>query len=306
MDVKCVNKFKVCHGSLYVMWLVDEPREFNLPTLPQRRITYVTEKLPVKYGIHSEEADKCIKLRAVKEKDFHTRFYVTYGTFVHAMCLANPKPSQQQRCHGNLLTSRTGGGSAGIDNYRLQIYNMADRATPTNEAEKRSGGRRIGIDSVDVPKDSRMRRSLNKRIRIVSLVSQHVDAKQKAFCVLSLAEHRSIIRDSACFAVSTILDRKLYRRKHSKRKVSDLKCRTHSRGISESPRKSIRQASVQLNIPPTTVHTVLHKRLRLRAYNLQLHQMITPNDKLERKRFAETMLDKVDDDDISNSSLFLR
>ncbi|KAJ4435559.1 hypothetical protein ANN_18175 [Periplaneta americana] len=56
-------------------------------------------------------------------------------------------------------------------------------------------------------------------------------------------------------------------------------------------------ASVQLNIPPTTVHTVLHKRLRLRAYKLQLHQMITPNDKLERKRFAETMLDKVDDDD---------
>ncbi|KAJ4435948.1 hypothetical protein ANN_18571 [Periplaneta americana] len=48
--------FKVCHGSLYaVMWLADEPREFNLPTLPQRRITYVPEKLPSKYGVHSEE-----------------------------------------------------------------------------------------------------------------------------------------------------------------------------------------------------------------------------------------------------------
>ncbi|KAJ4426819.1 hypothetical protein ANN_26618 [Periplaneta americana] len=44
------------HGSLYdVMWLADEPREFNLPTLPQRRITYVPEKLPSKYGVHSEE-----------------------------------------------------------------------------------------------------------------------------------------------------------------------------------------------------------------------------------------------------------
>ncbi|KAJ4436389.1 hypothetical protein ANN_19021 [Periplaneta americana] len=51
----CVQ-FKVCHCSLYVvMWLVDEPREFNLPTLPQRRITYVPEKLPSKYGVHSEE-----------------------------------------------------------------------------------------------------------------------------------------------------------------------------------------------------------------------------------------------------------
>ncbi|KAJ4426412.1 hypothetical protein ANN_27226 [Periplaneta americana] len=33
----------------------DEPREFNLPTFPQRRITYVQEKLPGKYGVHSEE-----------------------------------------------------------------------------------------------------------------------------------------------------------------------------------------------------------------------------------------------------------
>ncbi|KAJ4435073.1 hypothetical protein ANN_23647 [Periplaneta americana] len=49
-------QFKVCHGSLYVViWLADEPREFNLPTLPQRRITYALEKLPSKYGVHSEE-----------------------------------------------------------------------------------------------------------------------------------------------------------------------------------------------------------------------------------------------------------
>ncbi|KAJ4437734.1 hypothetical protein ANN_17880 [Periplaneta americana] len=85
--------------------------------------------------------------------------------------------------------------------------------------------------------------------------------------------------------------------KHSKRKVSDENVERIREAFQRSPRKSIRQASVQLNIPPTTVHTVLHKRLRLRAYKLQLHQMITPNDKLERKRFAETMLDKVDDDD---------
>ncbi|KAJ4433995.1 hypothetical protein ANN_16314 [Periplaneta americana] len=49
-------QFKVCQYSLYaVMWLVDEPREFNLPTYPQRCITYVPEKLPSKYGVHSEE-----------------------------------------------------------------------------------------------------------------------------------------------------------------------------------------------------------------------------------------------------------
>ncbi|KAJ4432048.1 hypothetical protein ANN_20662 [Periplaneta americana] len=50
------SKFKVCYGSLHVvMWLADEPREFNLPTSPQRRITYMQEKLPTKYGVHSEE-----------------------------------------------------------------------------------------------------------------------------------------------------------------------------------------------------------------------------------------------------------
>ncbi|KAJ4429724.1 hypothetical protein ANN_21928 [Periplaneta americana] len=51
-----LKAFKMCHGSLYaVMWLADEPREFNLPTLPQRCITYEAEKLPSKYGVHSEE-----------------------------------------------------------------------------------------------------------------------------------------------------------------------------------------------------------------------------------------------------------
>ncbi|KAJ4439433.1 hypothetical protein ANN_07557 [Periplaneta americana] len=34
---------------------VDEPREFNLPTSPKRRNTYMQEKLPTKYGVHSEE-----------------------------------------------------------------------------------------------------------------------------------------------------------------------------------------------------------------------------------------------------------
>ncbi|KAJ4428783.1 hypothetical protein ANN_25776 [Periplaneta americana] len=40
-------------GSLKA--ISDEPREFNLPTLPQKYITYEVEKLPTKYGVHSEE-----------------------------------------------------------------------------------------------------------------------------------------------------------------------------------------------------------------------------------------------------------
>ncbi|PSN54492.1 hypothetical protein C0J52_05538 [Blattella germanica] len=144
--------------------------------------------------------------------------------------------------------------------------------------------------------------------------------QQKAFCVLSLAELISIICVQHLFrrqynlipreAVPTYVsimkwDRQLRETgsllsnagKPSKRKVSDENVERIRKAFQRNPRKSIRQDSVQLNIPPTKVHTVLHKRLRLRAYKLQLHQKITPNDKLERKRFAETMLDKVDDDD---------
>ncbi|KAJ4445155.1 hypothetical protein ANN_06956 [Periplaneta americana] len=41
--------------GLWTHFTADEPRQFILPTLPQRRITYVPEKLPSKYGVHSEE-----------------------------------------------------------------------------------------------------------------------------------------------------------------------------------------------------------------------------------------------------------
>ncbi|KAJ4439537.1 hypothetical protein ANN_07661 [Periplaneta americana] len=51
----------------------DEPREFNLPTLPQRRITYEREKLPSKYGVHSEEY---LPIRTL-EKNILRSFHIT-------------------------------------------------------------------------------------------------------------------------------------------------------------------------------------------------------------------------------------
>ncbi|KAJ4438080.1 hypothetical protein ANN_14019 [Periplaneta americana] len=62
-------QFEVCHGSLYaVMWLADEPREFNLPTLLQRCIIYEAEKLPSKYSVHSEEFQCHIGATTILEK----------------------------------------------------------------------------------------------------------------------------------------------------------------------------------------------------------------------------------------------
>jgi len=61
-----------------------------------------------------------------------------------------------------------------------------------------------------------------------------------------------------------------------------------------NPRKSIRRASKQLQIPRSTIHKVLHRKLRLTAYKVQLLQALKPEDKPQRKEFAVLMLDRLD------------
>ena len=64
-----------------------------------------------------------------------------------------------------------------------------------------------------------------------------------------------------------------------------------------SPMKSIRTAARQLEIPPTTVHKVLHKRLRLYAYKVQMLPRLQPNDQPKRKKFADNMLPRISEDE---------
>jgi hypothetical protein len=52
------------------------------------------------------------------------------------------------------------------------------------------------------------------------------------------------------------------------------------------PRKSIRRASRELRIPRATVHDIVHKRLRLRAYKTQLVQKLRENYKPVCHTFA--------------------
>ena len=63
-----------------------------------------------------------------------------------------------------------------------------------------------------------------------------------------------------------------------------------------SPRKSVRVASNELAIPRSTVHKVLHKRLRLHAYKLQIVQALKPDDRPRRAAFAEKILQRIGDD----------
>jgi hypothetical protein len=63
-----------------------------------------------------------------------------------------------------------------------------------------------------------------------------------------------------------------------------------------SLRKSIRRASHDLHIPWFTVHDVVHKILRLRAYKIQLVQKLRENDKPVCHTFALEMSSWLDGD----------
>ena len=67
--------------------------------------------------------------------------------------------------------------------------------------------------------------------------------------------------------------------------------------FSRSPIKCIRTAARELELPPTTVHKVQHKKLRLYAYKVQMLQRLHPNDKPKRKEFADNMLQRISEDE---------
>ncbi|GBM05117.1 hypothetical protein AVEN_124310-1 [Araneus ventricosus] len=67
--------------------------------------------------------------------------------------------------------------------------------------------------------------------------------------------------------------------------------------FTRSPRKSTRQAAVQLHMPHTTIWNVLHNRLHLNAYKVQIVQALHPNDKPRRFEFAEQILTRLEDDE---------
>ena len=63
--------------------------------------------------------------------------------------------------------------------------------------------------------------------------------------------------------------------------------------FSRSPHKSIRQTSRELGVPRSTVHDIVHKHLRLRAYELQLLHHSKPDDHRKRTDFAFEMLSRI-------------
>ena len=70
-----------------------------------------------------------------------------------------------------------------------------------------------------------------------------------------------------------------------------------------SPKKSVRKASCEFEIPVSTVWKVLRKRLQLRPYRLQLLQALKPTDHGLRANFITEVLFH-DDDDILDHVVF--
>ncbi|KAJ4447239.1 hypothetical protein ANN_09243 [Periplaneta americana] len=56
-----------------------------------------------------------------------------------------------------------------------------------------------------------------------------------------------------------------------------------------SPRKSLRRASRELQVPKSTLQRIVHKRLKLYSYKVQLMQRLEPDDKPKRMKFANTI-----------------
>ena len=100
---------------------------------------------------------------------------------------------------------------------------------------------------------------------------------------------------------NSILDRKRSGRPSIDEKTDD----AVPIALHRSPRKSICVASNEVSIPQSTVHKVLHKRLGLHAYKLQIFQALKPDDHPRRAAFAEEILQRINDDNnYLNSVIF--
>ncbi|GFV64798.1 DUF4817 domain-containing protein [Trichonephila clavipes] len=100
--------------------------------------------------------------------------------------------------------------------------------------------------------------------------------QQKVHCVLWLTEFKSVTR----------VQRYLRRERNNDTPTS--------KSIHEAEsRWSIRQASNELQIPRSTAYDIVHKRLRLRAYKLQLLHLLKLKDHSARLEFSTEMMNRI-------------
>ncbi|KAJ4433698.1 hypothetical protein ANN_16009 [Periplaneta americana] len=79
-------------------------------------------------------------------------------------------------------------------------------------------------------------------------------------------------------------------------RVSEERVAAVRQAYERSPRKSVRQAARELQMPKSTVHKILHRSLGFHAYKLQLVHELKPDDGNKRQAFAIDMLQHIDED----------
>jgi len=78
--------------------------------------------------------------------------------------------------------------------------------------------------------------------------------------------------------------------------VSDENVDDVRESFQRSPGKSARRASNELRVPQSTVVKILHKRLKLYAYEVQIVQSLLPDDGPRRAAFATEIRRRIDED----------
>lgn len=79
-------------------------------------------------------------------------------------------------------------------------------------------------------------------------------------------------------------------------RVSEERVAAVRQAYERSPRKSVRQAGRELQMPKSTVHKILRRSLSFHAYKLQLVHELKPDDGNKRQEFATDMLQHIVDD----------
>lgn len=138
--------------------------------------------------------------------------------------------------------------------------------------------------------------------------------QQKAQCVLWYAELKSVTTVQRKFRnqyderpptrASIYRWMKLFKERGSvegkkspgRTRTSDAAVERVRDAFQSSPRKSVRTAARELQLPRSTVHDILRKRLHLHPYKIQMAQHLYPADEDRRKEFAMDMLARLDED----------
>ena len=145
---------------------------------------------------------------------------------------------------------------------------------------------------------------------------------EKAFCVLEFAkteswtlvqrafrrnfrkeapERKSILRWHGKFVKDGCL---CPAKKTGRPSTSDDTVQRVRTAFQRSPRKSVRRASRELQLPTTTVWRVLKRRLHMTPYKLQLVQHLKDTDKPARRDFCIAMQEKLEDDGFDDRLVF--